>query len=61
MNNIVKPRGGYVNIWSLCQNISGLFFINPDVTALKHGGTIEMKAENEFFELIKKKQKNLVI
>ena len=61
MNNIVKPRGGCVNIWSLCQNISRLFFINPDVTALKYGGTMEMKAENECFELMKKKQKNLVI
>ena len=48
-------------MWSLFQNISGLSFTNPDLPALKYGRTMEMEATNEFFELMKKKHKNLVI
>ena len=48
-------------MWSLCQNISGLSFTNTDLPALEYGGTIQMEAANEFFELMKKKHKNLVI
>ena len=61
MNKILKPTGGCVDMWSLCQNISGLSFTNPDFPALKHGRTMEMEAANEFFKLMKKKHKNLVI
>ena len=55
INKILKPTGGCVYVWSLCQNISGLSFTNPDLPALKYGQTMEMEAENEFFELMKKK------
>ena len=34
MNNIFKPSGGCIDMWSLCQNISGLSFTNPDLLAL---------------------------
>ena len=37
------------------------FFTNPDLPAMNYGRTIEMEAANKFFELIKKKYKNLVI
>ena len=57
MNKILKPTGGCVDIWSLCQNISGLFFTNPDLPALNYGRTMEMEAANESFELMKMKQK----
>ena len=61
MNKILKPTSGCVDVWSLCQNKSGLSFTNPDLHALKHGRTMEMEAANEFFELMKKEHKNLVI
>ena len=57
MNKILKPTGSCINMWSLCQNISGLSFTNPDLPALKYGRTIEMEAANEFSELMKKKHK----
>ena len=34
---------------------------NPDIPAPKYDGTIEIKVTNEFFELMKKKHKKLVI
>ena len=61
MNKILKPTGGCVNMWLLCQNISGLLLINPDLHALKHDQTVEMEATNAFFELMKMKHKSLVI
>ena len=61
MNKILKPAGVCVDMWSLCQNISGLSFTNPDLPALKYGRTMEMESTNRFFELMEKKHKNLVI
>ena len=61
MNKNLKHSGGCVDIWSLCKNISGLSSSNPDLSALKYGRTKEMEAANEFFALMKKKHKNLVI
>ena len=61
MNKILKPTGGCVDMWSLCQSISGLSLTNPDIPAPKYDGTMEIKVTNEFFELMKKKHKNLVI
>ena len=61
MNKILKPTGGCVDVWSLCQNISGLSFTKPDFPALKYGQPIEMEAANKLFELMKKKHKNIVI
>ena len=37
------------------------FFTNPDLPALKYGRTMEMEDANKFFELMKKKHKNLVL
>ena len=61
MNKILKPTGDCVDMWSLCQNISGLSFTKPDLPVLKYGGTMKMEATNEIFELMKKKHKNLVV
>ena len=61
MNKILKSAGRCVNIWSLCQNISGHFLDNPDLPALIYGRTMEMEAANDFFQLMKKKHKNLVV
>ena len=49
MNKILKPTGGCVTMWLLCQNISGLLLTNPDLHALKHDRTMEMEATNAFF------------
>ena len=57
MDKIFQSTGGCVDMWSLCQNMSGLSFTNPDLPALKYGRTMEMEAANKFFELMKKKQK----
>ena len=51
------PTGGLADMWSLCQNISELSFNNPDLPTLKYFQTIEIEAANQFFELMKKKQK----
>ena len=59
MNKVLKSAGGCVNIWSLCQNISGLFLDNPDLSSLIYGRTMEMEAANDFFQLMKKKHKKL--
>ena len=48
-------------MWSLCQNISEISFNNPDLPTLKYFQTIEIEAANQFFELMKKKQKFVVI
>ena len=34
MKMILKPTGGYVDMWSLSQNISGLSFTNPYLPSL---------------------------
>ena len=54
MNKLWKPTGGSVDMWSLCQNISGISFTNLDLPVLKYGRTMEMEAANQIFELIKK-------
>ena len=48
MNKILKPAGGCVDMWSLCQNVSGLSFTNSDLPALKYGRTMKMEDTNEF-------------
>ena len=55
MDKIFQSTGGCVDMWSLCQNMLGLSFTNPDLPALKYGRTMEMEAANKFFELMKKK------
>ena len=45
MNKILKPTGGCVDMWSLCQKISGLSFTNPDLPALKYGQTMKMNSK----------------
>ena len=57
----MKPTGSCVEMWSLCQNISGFPFTNPDLPPLKYSQTLEMDAANGSFEIMKKKHKNLVI
>ena len=37
MNKILKPTGGCINMWPLCQNISGIPFTNPNLPTLKYG------------------------
>ena len=61
MKKILKPTGGCVDMWSLCQDTSRLSFTNPDLPALKYVRVMKMEATNEFFVLMKKKHKNLVI
>ena len=34
MDKILKSTGGCVDMWSLCQNISGLSFTKPDLPDL---------------------------
>ena len=55
MNEIWKPTGGFVDMWSVCQNILGFSFNNPDLPALKCGQSMEIEAANEFSELMKKR------
>ena len=53
MEKFVKGGSGYVNMWSLCQKISGLTNINPNIPALKYGRDMEQHASNAFFEIFK--------
>ena len=61
INKIFRPRGGCVDMWLLCQNISRLSFTNSGLPTMKYGRTMGMEATNKFFELMKKRHKNLVI
>ena len=53
MEKFVKGGGGYVNMWSLCQKISDLISINPNIPTLMYGRDMEQHASNAFFEIFK--------
>ena len=53
MEKFVKGGSGYVNMSSLCQKLSSLISINPDIPALKYGRDMEQHASNAFFEIFK--------
>ena len=53
MEKFVKGGIGYINMQSLCQKISGLTRINPNIPALKYGRDMEQHASNSFFEIFK--------
>ena len=53
MEKFVKGGGSYVNLWSLCQKISGLTSISPNIPALKYGRDMEQHASNACFEIFK--------
>ena len=57
MEKFVKVGIGYVNMWNLCQKISGLTSINPNIPTLKYGRDMEQHAFNVFFELFKSSHK----
>lgn len=58
MDKVIKGGGGYVNMWSLNQKVSGLAFVNPDIPALKYGRTMEIEAVNMFCDVMKKRHKD---
>ena len=58
LNKIEKGGGGYVDMFKLNQNVSGLTYINPNIPALKYGRCMEDHAANSFYEDIKLKHKN---
>jgi len=53
MEKFITGKGGYVNMWSLCQKISGL-----DIPVLKYGREMEKHALNAFFDIFKQEHKN---
>ena len=53
MEKFIKGGSGYVNMWSLCQKMSGLTSINPNIPALNYGRDMEQHALNAFFEIFK--------
>ena len=57
MEKFVKVGIGYVNMWNLCQKISGLTSINPNIPTLKYGRDMEQHSFNVFFELFKSSHK----
>ena len=59
MDKVMKGGGGYLNMWSLNQNVSGLLFVNPDIPALKYGRSMEENAVNNFYEIMKLKHIDL--
>ena len=59
MEKVVRGVGGYINMWSLNQKVSGLIFVSPDIPALKYGRTMEEEAVNAFYNEMSKKHKNL--
>ena len=50
-----------VDMWPLHQKISGMVFVNPNIPALKYGRVMEEDAVNCFYNLTRKKHKNLEI
>ena len=61
INKVLKSTGGCVSMWSLYQNISRLFFANPDLPGLKYDLTMEKEDASIIFELMKKKYNIFVI
>ena len=59
IKKVKKGGGGYVNLWQLFQNVSGLVFVNPNIPALKYGRSMEENAVNGFFNIKAKIHKNL--
>ena len=56
-----KVQGGAdsLNMWSLFQKISGLTHVNPDLSALKYGRSMEIHAVKKFEEVFQKQHKDL--
>ena len=44
MEKFIKGGGGYINMWSLSQKISGLTLTSPNIPALKYGRDMEQHA-----------------
>ena len=55
MTKVEKSGGVTVNMWSLNQKISTLFFVKLNIPALKYGRDMEIEAANSFVEFIKGK------
>ena len=58
-SKFVKGESGYVNMWSLCQKISGLISINPNIPGRQYGRDMEQHAFKAFFEIFKCNRRNL--
>lgn len=52
MEKFVKGGGGYENMWNLCQKISGLTSINPNMPALEYRRDMEQQTSNAFYEFL---------
>ena len=48
MRKLQQDSAGAVNVWPLFQNISGLFHVNPNISALKDGRAMKVNAANDF-------------
>ena len=59
VEKFVKEGSGYMNMWSLCQKMSGLTSINPNIAAITYGRNMEQHASNAFFEILKCSHKKL--
>ena len=61
MKKVRKGAEGAVNIWSLKEKISGMTFVNPNISALKYGRDMEIEAVNTFAEYIKNYHQDCII
>ena len=59
ITKVKKGGGGAINMWSLNQKISGLFFFMPNIPAMKYDRNMVIEAANTFVEFIKGKHKDI--
>ena len=61
MKKVRKPTGGFVDMYSLKEKVSGRTFTNPNIPALKYSRDMESEALSTFETEIKKEHKHVKI
>ena len=61
MKKVIKGTGGYVNLWAQNQKISGLTFVNPNISSLKCGRDMEPEAINICTDIMQKTHQNFAV
>ena len=59
MKKVKQGGGGYINMFQLNQNVSGLTYIDPNLPSLKYGREMEDEAAETFLRAMKSQHKNL--
>ena len=61
MKKAKTGAGGYINMFTLIQKISGNIFTSPDIPDLVYGRNMEPLSAEKFLECFKQNHKNIVM